>query len=84
MDGLGRRFIVVAPDGLVLPCLAAERAERGGRIARSRASERSLALSKLRPRGAYGRAWQGRTSPSGATTMKRRPQPSMHDFGNSA
>jgi len=29
-------------------------------------------------------AWHGSIRPSGATTMKRRPQPSMHDLGNSA
>ena len=46
-------------------------------------SERSWTRSKVSP-GSVCAAWHGRAKPSGLITMKRRPQPSMHDFGYSA
>ena len=74
---------VAAPARLRHPRLAAVRVE-GIRIdARSRRAAGPGRGRRTAPASVCA-AWQGRTSPSGLITMNRRPQPSMHDFGNSA
>ena len=47
----------------------------------SSAASRTLANSSP---GIVAAAWQGMTSPSGATTIAVRPQPPMHGFGSSS
>ena len=71
MDGWGRRFIVISPDGLALPCHAAHTLP--GLVVRQRPgsarSGRSGVTRPASPRSAARRGWPSRAGAASAATV---------------
>ena len=81
MDGWGRRFIVISPDGLVLPCHAAHTLP-GPDVRQRPATARSARSGATRPASTRSAARPGCPSPAGAASaasrrLRRLPLPGV-------